>query len=306
MGIVLAGGTAKSLALGCDALYSSARKTSYSHMKTLSAALVLLAASLAAQTTPQEQLPTAPSQQLAEAKATTATGETVEAARPPCVRPAHLLEIKEYHGPFAKFGAALANKPNILTTHTPHANVSDHLCSLNAGEKFHLFVSDTINPFSFVESAFNAGLAQMGNDDPQWGQGMKGYGRRYAADLADNASDEFFTTFLYPAVFRQDPRYYRVAHGPVHKRALHAFNHVFVAHSDSGHLMFNYSEWLGTVSSQALGNVYHPGNEPGLRPLGRAVGWSVVQDVGWNMLREFWPEFSNHLHIPFVTIEHAK
>lgn len=269
---------------------------------------VSTAASVVAQTAPppQESLPSAPEPRIVETKAEVAAPPAVVADHPPCLTPAHLLEIKEYHGPFAKFGAALANKPNILTTHLPHKDVQDHLCSLTAGEKFHLFVSDTVNPFSFVESAFNAGLAQMSDDDPQWGQGMKGYGRRYAADLADNASDEFFTTFLYPAIFRQDPRYYRVAHGPVRKRVLHAFNHVFVAHSDSGHMMFNYSEWLGTVSSQALGNVYHPGNEPGLRPLGRAVAWSVTQDVGWNLLREFWPEVSTRLHIPFVTIEHAK
>lgn len=270
----------------------------------------MLCASLMAQTAPapQDPVPVTPKPELVDTKAPAINapeaGAPVEPARRPCLTPAHLLEIKDYHGPFAKFGAALANKPNILTTHMPHARVDDHLCSLTAGEKFHLFVSDTVNPFSFVRSAGAAGLAQAEDDDPQFGQGAKGYFQRYGADLADTASDEFFTTFLYPAIFRQDPRYYRVAHGPVSKRALHAFNHIFVAHSDSGHLMFNYSEWLGTISSHALGNTYHPGNEKGLRPMGRAVGWSVAQDAGWNLLREFWPEISAHLHIPFVTIEH--
>lgn len=277
-----------------------------SRIAKLALAVVAMSAAVAAQTPTPQAVPAAPPEQVAEAKAAAPPAAAVEAAHPPCLTPAHLLEIKEYHGPFAKFGAALANKPNILTTHMPHSHVQDHLCSLGAGEKFHLFVSDTVNPFSFVESAFNAGSAQASDDDPQWGQGTKGYIRRYGADLADNASDEFFTTFLYPAVFHQDPRYYRVAHGPAPKRALHALNHIFVAHSDSGHMMFNYSEWLGAISSEALGNVYHPGNERGLRPLGRAVGWSIAQDAGWNLLREFWPEVSNHLHIPFVTIEHGK
>ena len=139
------------------------------------------------------------------------------------------------------------------------------------------------------------------HDDPAFGGGLSGYGRRYTAELADSVQGDFFNTFLYPAVFRQDPRYYRLGQGSVQRRLLHAVRHVFVAHSDSGHLMFNYSEWLGTASSKALSNLYHPGNERGFGTMAQRAGFSISTDMGFDVLREFWPEIAHKFHLPFKT-----
>src|SRR5215831_15375156 len=111
----------------------------------------------------QASVPQEPAQIVKQPAAATADAVL---AHPPCVTPAHLLEVKEYHGPFAKFAASIANKPNILTTHTPHFHPDDHLCSLRTGEKFHLFWADTVEPVSFLSAGFSAGWAQADNDDP--------------------------------------------------------------------------------------------------------------------------------------------
>ena len=55
-----------------------------------------------------------------------------------------------------------------------------------------------------------------------------------------------------------------LGHGSAGKRPLHAAEHLFVAHREDGSRMFNYSEWLGSASSAALSNVYHPGNQHGV------------------------------------------
>jgi hypothetical protein len=57
---------------------------------------------------------------------------------------------------------------------------------------------------------------------------------------------DFFHTYLFPVIFRQDPSYYRKLEGNTVVRIGHAFSHIFVAESDSGGRMFNFSEWLGT------------------------------------------------------------
>jgi hypothetical protein len=173
------------------------------------------------------------------------------------------------------------------------------LCSLHASEKFKLFVADTFEPVTFGVAAFNAGLAQAYNDDPGFGQGAEGYGRRYGAAFADQVSGEFFGTFLYPTLFHEDPRYYRMGHGNVAKRFGHVVEHAFVTHRDSGRQSFNFSEWMGTASSTALGNLYHSGNRRGFQPAARGVAYSVLTDVGWDMLREFWPEICKKGHLPF-------
>jgi len=65
--------------------------------------------------------------------------------------------------------------------------------------------------------------------------------------------------------------------------------------------MPNYSEWFGTVSSTAVSNLYHPGNLRGFGPSASRVGFSVANDVAWDVLREFWPEVAHKLHLPFRT-----
>jgi hypothetical protein len=120
----------------------------------------------------------------------------------------------------------------------------------------------------------------------------------YSAKL-HNLTGQFFSTFLYPSLFHQDPRYYRLGSGGVKARLGHALIHRLIAQSDSGKRMPNYSEWFGTVSSTALGNLYHPGNLRGFSPTASRVGFKLGNDVTWDVLREFWPEIAHKLHLPF-------
>ncbi len=80
---------------------------------------------------------------------------------------------------------------------------------------------------------------------------------------------------------------------------LHAVEHAVVAHRDNGRQMFNYSEWLGTASTVVLSNTYHPDNRRGFAPAAERVGYSILQDMGFDVLREFWPEISTKFRLPF-------
>jgi hypothetical protein len=75
-------------------------------------------------------------------------------------------------------------------------------------------------------------------------------------------------------------------------------SHVVVARRDNGNLMFNYTEWLATSSSLALNNLYHPGNQPGVAAAARNGAFSVLQDMGFDVLREFWPEVARKFNLP--------
>ena len=206
--------------------------------------------------------------------------------------------MDDYNGPFNKTVAYFSRKLEIKTVHAPHHN-GKSLCALGPSGKFRLFVSNNLEPVTFVAAGFNAGVAQAENDDPTFGQGMAGYGQRYAAALTDSVSSDFFHTFFFPVIFQQDPRYYRRLEGTTGQRLGHALSHAFVARSDSGHRMFNFSEWLGTVSSTALANTYHPGNRRGVGPAAERIGISIGSDMGFDVLREFWPEVVRTFHLPF-------
>jgi hypothetical protein len=216
-----------------------------------------------------------------------------------CVQPAPLLRLQDYDGPLKKTVGLLAVKLDRTAVHPPHYEPGLRLCALDVKDKFSLFVQDTIDPVTFLTAGFVAGLDQAENNDPSFGQGAAGYGKRFGVDYLDQASFNFFKDFAYPTIFSEDPRYYRLIHASGKRRLWHAVNHSVVAYRYNGARMFNVSEWLGTSSVVALGNLYHPGNAPGFGPAATQVGIDVLQDMGFDVLREFWPEIAHKLRLPF-------
>ena len=216
-----------------------------------------------------------------------------------CVEPPPVISLEDYHGAVAKFVGLFATKLEYKSVHAPHYKSGAVLCVLPLDQKFVLFARQTLTPATFLIAGFGAGIDQARDADPSYGQGAAGYGKRFGANLADQASNNFFKTLVYPTIFSEDPRYYRLGQGPGGKRFLHALEHSVVAHRDNGARMFNFSEWLGTSSAVALSNVYHPDYERGWGPGAARVAIGVARDAGIDVLREFWPEIARELHLPY-------
>lgn len=226
-------------------------------------------------------------------------GEAPQKAGVPCVQPPPLVSLRDYDGPLKKALGVFARPLERKSVHPPHYKPGVVLCSLELKDKFVLFVQDSLDPVTFLSAGFWAGMDQASGKGPAFGHGAEGYGKRFSANFADQASFRFFTDFAYPSIFSEDPRYYRLAHGRWENRLVHAVGHVFVAHRTDGTLMPNYSAWLGTVSAAALSNVYRPDNQRGVGPAATRVGSALVQDMGFDVLREFWPEMSRKFKLPF-------
>ncbi len=225
--------------------------------------------------------------------------EAVANVTAPCVQPAPMVRLEDYNGPFKKMVGEFARPLERKTVHPRHYKPEAKLCTLKLKDKFILFVQDSVDPVVFLGTAFDAGLAQAQDDDHSYGQGAKGYATRYGADFAGGTSSRFFKDFAYPWIFSEDPRYYRLGHGSGKKRFLHAMEHAVVAHRDDGRRMFNFSEWLGTTSSVVLSNTYHPDARRGVAATAERVAVSIVQDMGFDVLREFWPEIAKKFRLPF-------
>ena len=220
----------------------------------------------------------------------------------PCIQPTTMIEWQDYEGPLADVVGFFGKKLEVrAAVHGATYKPGAILCTLTTKEKAHLFVSDFTNPVTFVSAAFNAGIDQAENGDPRYGQGFQGYGKRFGANLADQASAAFFKDLVYPTVFSQDPRYYRLGRGGTFRRVTHALTHVVIAHNEQGAPDFNYTEWLGTASTVALSSTYHGYRVHGVPPYveGGAIG--IANDAGFDVLREFWPDFVHALKLPFKT-----
>lgn len=225
--------------------------------------------------------------------------EAIANVAAPCVQPAPMVRLEDYNGPFQKVVGEFARPLERKTVHPRHYKPEAKLCTLKLKDKFILFVQDSFDPVTFLSTAFDAGLDQAQNTDNSYGQGAEGYGRRYGAEFAAGTSSRFFKDFAFPWIFSEDPRYYRLAHGTGKQRLLHAMEHAVVAHRDDGSRMFNFSEWLGTASTVVLSNTYHPDAQRGFAPAAERVGSSILQDIGFDVLREFWPDISKKFRLPF-------
>lgn len=93
-------------------------------------------------------------------------------------------------------------------------------------------------------------------------------------------------------VFHHDPRYYYRGSGSVESRLIHAVSSAFVARTDSGRTVPNYSYLLGDTSSGALSNPYYPQANRGAHLVFTNTAIGLAGRVATNLLREF---LSKHL-----------
>src|SRR5579884_1289590 len=156
--------------------------------------------------------------------------------------------------------------------------------------KFALFTERISSPTTFLSAAFDAGYSHVTGDWKAYGQGADGYGKRYGATLADTEARSFFQSFLMPALFHQDPRYFASRKSGVLSRVIYAVSRVVVTKSDSGKDTFNSSLLAGTVLSKTLTNLYYPRPERGFEPTASRIGGALLGDLQTNLLLEFGPD----------------
>lgn len=162
--------------------------------------------------------------------------------------------------------------------------------TLTPGQKMTIAVKDSFDyPLVLLAGAF-AGLDQLTNSDPSFGQGVKGYAHRLGAWYADEAIGNMMTEGIFPALLHQDPRYFRRGSGTIMGRTWYALTRVIVTEKDGGAgTQFNYSEWLGNATAVAISQTYHPDNRTAMDAtefLLEQVGTDAVSQV----LKEFWPD----------------
>ena len=166
---------------------------------------------------------------------------------------------------------------------------------LTPNQKFSLMGRSLVNPFEFVATGFQAALAQATDEFPDYGQGAAGYGKRYGAAYADQASSQFFANYFYPVVFKEDPRYFRLGRGSVFHRTLYSVAQEFSAVKDDRSREFNFSTVLGAFTSGAISNAYYPRADRGFGDtMGRSAIALAYGSVG-GLVDEFWPDIQQKL-----------
>lgn len=178
-------------------------------------------------------------------------------------------------------------------------SVDTHLPPQTPKEKFVGFAHDSFDYSSFIWIGALAGVSQLKNSTPEFGQGAAGFGRYYWHSFADQADENLWVEFLLPVATRQDPRYYTLGrqtasghNGPL-KRAGYAVSRLFITRTDSGGNTFNVSEVGGAGAAAAISNLYYPSPERTWTKTYQRWLLNASLDGMTDVFREFWPDI-NH------------
>jgi hypothetical protein len=216
-----------------------------------------------------------------------AAGSTTPAAPPPALGPdgkpiqteAERIEMQK---------RVLGVLPNYRTADGTKAFVP-----LTAGGKINIAVKDSFDKPSFVIAAFLSLIYQAENDNPDFGQGVKGYAHRYAASLGDQIIGNMMTEGFMPALLHEDPRYFRKVNGSIKSRLGYSLTRTMIAKDDHGKACINFAEILGNGVGASIGELYYPHSRTGADVLNRTLT-SIGTDTVSNVLKEFWPDIKNH------------
>jgi hypothetical protein len=84
--------------------------------------------------------------------------------------------------------------PAATTTQTTSTQTTtDQYVFPTNGERFKRYLNSTVGPFSLLRTSASAGINQWRDSPEEWGQGAKGYGRRWASGFGRNLIQQTVT-----------------------------------------------------------------------------------------------------------------
>jgi hypothetical protein len=162
---------------------------------------------------------------------------------------------------------------------------------ITAGQKLKIALKDSFDWPAYLTGGLFAGLYQIENSNPSFGQGAAGYFRRLGTSSGDQIIGNMMTEGFVPALIHQDPRFFRLnsTEGTKKHRLVYALESIIVARMDTGKKSFNFSEWGGNAIDAAIGNAYYP-DARSASATGQRLLIFVGTDALSNVLKEFWPD----------------
>jgi len=183
--------------------------------------------------------------------------------------------------------------PNFLTVEN-----TDSLPPLTTKQKFNVTFRSSFDPIEIPWYAMVAAVSQAGHQDPTYGQGALGYGKRVVLAATDSTIENLMINAIAASTFREDPRYYQRGQGGAWYRVAYAVSRLVVTRSDQGRAQVNFAEILGSGTATGLSRIYHPAGDRTVASTLSSWGAQMGYDGLALVLKEFWPDirrkFSKH------------
>lgn len=159
--------------------------------------------------------------------------------------------------------------------------------ALTRKQKFSLAWKSVIDPTTFVGAAAVGGINQAADRFPAYGQGLKGFAKRFGASYADIFDGTVIGSALMPSLLRQDPRYFYKGTGSKKSRILYALSNSVISKGDNGRWQPNYSGISGGLITGGIANAYYPRSSRGVGLVFSTLGFRIAESSFTGLFDEF-------------------
>ena len=148
---------------------------------------------------------------------------------------------------------------------------------------------------SFIFLGLTSLTAEAFNEHPALGKGIEGMGQYTWRGFLDKTDNTYLSAGLLPTLLREDTRYYALGAGhSIFIRPLYTISQEAVARTYGGRKTPNIAGLLGKAGTQYISRFYYPPSVGTVGALAEKFGYSVMRDVAFSSVREFYPDIAAH------------
>jgi len=160
---------------------------------------------------------------------------------------------------------------------------------------FKVATSQATDYSSFIFLGLTSLTAEAMNMHPALGKGVPGFYAYTWRGFLDKTDNTYMAAWLLPSLLHQDTRFYALGPGhTVPMRALYVISRQAVARTYRGHDTPNIAGLGGKVITQEVSRYYYPSSATTFSVLATKFAYSVMRDVAFSSVREFYPDIAAH------------
>ena len=148
---------------------------------------------------------------------------------------------------------------------------------------------------SFIFLGLTSLTAEGMNMHSALGKGVGGFYAYTWRGFLDKSDNTYLSAWLLPSLLHEDTRFYALGAGhSVPVRALYVISRQAAAKTYGGRQTPNFAGLGGKVLTQVVSRLYYPPSATNFAVLASKFGYSVMRDVIFSSIREFYPDAAAH------------
>jgi hypothetical protein len=148
---------------------------------------------------------------------------------------------------------------------------------------------------TFIFLGLTSATAEGMNMHPSLGKGIGGFYAYTWRGFLDKTDGTYLSAWLLPSLLHEDTRFYALGAGhSILIRSLYVISRQGVARTYGGRQTPNIAGLGGKVLTQVISRNYYPTSATSFSVLASKFGYSVMRDVMFSSIREFYPDAAAH------------